>query len=364
MAKPSGIQLCKYTLTELKNQSEELLRLKDPHGYLRVLSEGTIEFLGSNPCARPDDLALILTIDGETVVGRLGLVAGRVRFRGKEDRLYWLSGFFLDRAYRQTGAGGLMLLVAVSLSQHLLASGGPARETQRLYKAAGFLELGPLRRFVAFRSARVLIEKAIGEGPLRSRLAAMTTPSLRACYTLFAAYGRMGAPRPKLTFEPVDFLPAELDRLLAAVAENCFPKTVRDLNWVLVHRHLLHPFVVWREGEIVGYTLMKVENKSRTGRPHNLPAMRLASLWDYYIAQAGSADWVALVEHARTFAAETHADVLEFQVSDVEIAALLRRFGFIHLGGNRIFYRPARPHVGCRAQDWHISHGIADVILV
>lgn len=354
------VHLRTYQVGQLRAAIEELEHLEDPHHYVaNFLGRGTVDLLEQNPCGRQDDLALILTLDRSTVVGRLGLIAGRVRFNGTENRLHWLSGFFLAREYRETGAGGMMLLAALSFSKHLLASGGPAPETQELYRAAGFTELRRLARFVGFLSARVPVAWLVGEGHLSSLAGALASPFVRGGYGLaraaLRAYGR--GPRP--VFETVGQLPHALDPVLAAAPGNRFPKTVRDLNWVLAHRPALIAHVARRDGRLVGYSLIRIADQ-KPGGSHRLPSMRLGSLWDHYICDAGPADQLALIEHLHQVAIRRGAEVVEVQAHDPNLEAVLRRACFVRLGGNRVFYRsPDRARTG---SPWHITHGVADAI--
>ena len=128
MAMPTKFNLSfrKYTIAELRANLESLQLLEDPHGFVRKVDDNFVHLLESNPSASANDLALILCTDGDTIVGRLGLIAGKVCFNGEFQSLYWMAGFFLDEKYRTSGAGGLLLLHALSFSRHLLAAGGPA----------------------------------------------------------------------------------------------------------------------------------------------------------------------------------------------------------------------------------------------
>src|SRR3990172_5821935 len=96
-----------FTIRDLLENKDEIDRLDDPRGYLLSCNDSWIELLKSNPYSQPDDIALILALDRNTVIGRLGFYAGLVSLQGDKDRCFWMSGFFLDESYKKAaGIGG------------------------------------------------------------------------------------------------------------------------------------------------------------------------------------------------------------------------------------------------------------------
>ena len=91
-----------YAIKDISNNHAILDKYKDPFGYIKKCNETWIQILRSNAYAKGSDIALILTIDDDIVVGRLGLYAASVIYNQKEEQTFWLSGFFLNEKYKNS----------------------------------------------------------------------------------------------------------------------------------------------------------------------------------------------------------------------------------------------------------------------
>jgi len=350
-----------YNVGELSEGVHELKSLNDPRGYLREIDQGLVQLMQDCPLSAPDHLALLVACQGRVVVGRVGLVPGRVRIGGVDDLVFCIRGFFLDAEVRHTGIGGLMLMALLKHSRQLMASGGPRPEAREVYEAAGFVELERLRRYFAFLDGSVPGEKFFGRfGRIGGRLA---TPFLRAAYATSRAISNMRFEQPSLEFQPVKQFEETLDAIFHAKENFCFPRTVSELNWVLRHRPRVQAFTVSKSGSPVGYCLIKIDNHLSGSAPHSLSPVRVVNLHDHWIADLSKVDAWSLVTHILNFARASSAQVIEVQSADHYLNANLRGLGFFHFGGNYIYFRAKNRNFAPSAASWRFSHGVSDVIL-
>jgi GNAT superfamily N-acetyltransferase len=99
-----------------------------------------------NPHAEPDDVVLLTAREDDLCVGYLGLLPGRMRIHGRDERVLWLSTLYVPPAHREDGIGALLLMRACALGATLCATGSP-RETRALGAALGFVEPGSARYY-------------------------------------------------------------------------------------------------------------------------------------------------------------------------------------------------------------------------
>lgn len=364
MAMPTKFNLSfrKYTIAELRANLESLQLLEDPHGYVRKVDDNFVHLLESNPSASANDLALILCTDGGTIVGRLGLIAGKVCFNGEFQSLYWMAGFFLDYKYRTSGAGGLLLLHALSFSRHLLAAGGPALSTRKLFDRSGYIELARLRQFVAFPSARPLLAKILGDSAATNFFATALDPIFRCWYVVCRL--SLGRQQGKtIIFESVDRFPAELDLLLEAAPGNRFPKLVTDLNWVMAHMPEFNAYLVKRGNRLLGYCILSMKDLPFGRHRRFKHPMRVASLKDHYMVELEPADGISFADFCFSYAVDKNAEVLFCQFKDQVFERAFRRLGFLTYGGSYIHYRPPHGKERYETAEWHLTAGVSDMIL-
>lgn len=348
------------TLLDLRSDRNLLHRYLDPHGYLRHCDPAWLRMVESNPYARDEDLVLVLVVSGDTVVGRLGLHPGMACYLAQSERTYWMDGFYLQPDYKNTGAGGRMLLTARSFSPSLLACGAPSEDLQKVYRTIGFYELGPLQRYVYFYNADVIAKKLLHTERLPAALSPLATAGswlLRGFYK-----SRARSQPPRLRFTPVTTFKPSLDELLGKAGLNFFPRDHRTLNWVLEHQKNVFPFETWLDEKQLGYCLLKRRLQPAVPARH-LPEMTVGCLLDYWWGAEAQADKYDLVEFCIDFFKNQAVDVLEVQVCDPELGRTCAELGMAALGGNRIFFRPASQAQPLPASGWFLTHGTADVLL-
>lgn len=345
-----------FTIGELDRNPTILQEYDDPNGYTSSYRKDTIKLLLDNPYAYENDLALILAVAGNSVVGRLGFYAGPAHYDGRDHRILWLSGFYLQENYRRTGAGGMILLRALSSGMPLLGCGAPSPELEELYKLVGFHQLGPLRRFVYFYNTRVILKKYINNPFITSLLGASSFPLLKLYYGF-----KIPSVRPSLTYQPVKSLGKEIDILMSTEKRNHFPKGSALLSWVMKYSQL-SAFEMYRGSNLLGYCLVKCL-PMKAGGAHNLPAMTIGTLLDYYLAEESVEAKRDMILFCIEFFRQRGLDVFEFQVCDETLGKLCSEFGMIQLGGNRIFFKPGPGGGFDKGQSWFLTLGTADVIL-
>jgi GNAT superfamily N-acetyltransferase len=345
-----------YTVKELVGNKADLGQYADPNGFLSSHHEAGLQLLAENPHGQEDDLALVVAVHGETIIGRLAFYGGVVHYGGQDERVLWLSGFFMVDSYRSSGAGGLVLLRALETRHSLLASGGPSERLQTVYKRTGFVPLGPLRRFVYFYRSRVLAERFV-RNPILSRVLSMCAqPPLQAYYAVRSLSGR-----GDLDCRSIQRFGSGFEGIFANERRNFFPKSAAQLNWVLNHRNPF-AFDILRDGSPIGYCLLQIiENKG--GGPDRLPTMTIGTLLDYYLPEGAADSKRSLVHFCLDFFRKQRVDVFECQIFDRVMETACARLGMIHLGGNKVFFRPRPGKKLDPAAPWFLPLGTSDVIL-
>lgn len=358
-------------------------RFDDPHGYIARNDATWARMLRENPFAQPTDLAILLAVEERegqkpAVVGRLGFYAGPGEIfdaaAGKKDfRTFWMDGFFLAEAHRSSGIGGVIMLQGVARCKSLLACGGPSADAQKLYKAAGLKEIGPLKRWVGFNT---------GIGPARkvfknAALAALAAPFASvAAKLVYAAKGANATPS-RLEFKPVASFSSSLDTLVAQAATqpgalSRFPRDARSLNWAMKYRRL-KAFEVYEGGTLAGYALLKRSVLDAT--QHGLGTIVVGALLDYFLVNPSRANKRDLVlftlGHFRRDRGDDdlpsekgRVDVTEFQVFDADFDAICKGFGLMHAGGLRVLFRPAPTAPMTDATKWMFTHATSDMLLM
>jgi hypothetical protein len=346
-----------FTIEDFVTNKSCLNEYTDPHGYTRSYQDDKIGLLIENPYAQENDLALILAVSKSTIIGRLGFFAGPACYNDKKRRVLWLSGFFLRDEYRKTGAGGMMLLKALSARMPLVGCGAPVPELEKLYKLVGFSQLGPLRRFVYFYDTAVIVKRYIKNHMVASLVASVSSPALKLYYGFMASSGKS-----VLTYMPVQRFGEEIDALIAGEARNHFPKGSALINWVMRYSELF-AFKIFRSTELLGYCLVKCLPQTAI-IAHNLPSMNLGTLLDYYLIDNSVEVKRDMVLFCLDFFRQQELDVFEFQVCDETLEECCVELGMVHLGGNRIFLRPDTGENLDTTRPWFLTFGTADAILL
>ncbi len=347
-----------FTIREIIEDPAIFGQYEDPHGYISRCDEKWIELLRSNPYALDSDVAIILAIDENNVVGRLGFYAGQVCINDSRERTFWMDDFALYDSYRNSGAGGIIIMHARGLLKSLLGSGGPSHDAQRLYKAVGCQELGPLRRFLFFYHASLLAKRYIKNQILAGLFSAISTPFLR----LYILY-KIGLNEDNYLFEyrPVNQFKQEIDGILAQEKRNHFPRDSKTLNWVLCHRKFL-AFEIYRDDELLGYCLLKIVHRKNEIQNTNI-FMKFGYLVDYYLADHSRQAKEDLVLFSIRFFKEKDVELFECQVHDEMMAEVCHKYGMYERAGNKVFFKPKYTQKVALKSPWFLTLGTSDVIL-
>lgn len=346
-----------FRIRDLAKNPKLFRAYEDPNNYVSNDYDQWIEIFLTNPLARDDDVAVIAGIDGNTVVGKMGLCSGLMSMAGERSRVRWIQGFFLDEAYRKAGVGGMIMLRALSLKENILGSGASDPNAVALFKASGFKSLGPLRRFVLFYNAGVIARKLTKNPLLTHVISTAGEPLLKSYYGLKAIHK---GKRPLLEYKPVDRFDSSIDDLLARERRNYFPRDSRSLNWIL-DRKKFWPFLVYRDGSLLGYCLLQKAMMQEVPM-HNVPAMSVGRLKDHYLADESIVEKEDLILFAIDFFKDKHVDIFECQVLDDDYDKICQKYGLVHLGGNRVFLRLQNASNKPWQAPWLVTFGVSDVI--
>jgi GNAT superfamily N-acetyltransferase len=96
-----------------------------------------------NPYADRDDVSLIVAYRNSSCVGYLGLMPGRMWIKGRFEKVYWLSTFYVPKELRHTAVGAMLVMRALALRKDILAINS-SLEAAQMYEALRFKPLGPL----------------------------------------------------------------------------------------------------------------------------------------------------------------------------------------------------------------------------
>ena len=98
--------------------------------------------MAHNPHATPDDVALLLALQGERPVGYFGLAAVQLAHAGQLHRVHWLTTWAVSKDMLGKGLGSQLMQAAIDLDVDLAIVGSaPARRVSAKF---GFQEVAPL----------------------------------------------------------------------------------------------------------------------------------------------------------------------------------------------------------------------------
>ena len=351
-----GVRVLSYTVGGLGLGLSVLAAYDDPNGYLQSFRKDP-RLIIENPHAKKDDPALILALDGQKVVGRLGLFAGELFYGGQNIRVYWLSEFAMEESYKATGVGGMILLRLLALRMPLLACGAPSAELEKLYDRVGFIRLGPLRRFVRFYDTEVVARHFVGNKILARGLSVVVNLAFATFYSM-----KSRVRNHALTYRPIQSFDNSICTLFSYEGRNHCVRDPLTLNWVLKHNPA-QAFLIYDGATLLGYCVLKIM-KFGGGGARNLPEMNMGTLLDYYVADSSRKVLCDLLRFCVSRFEGECLDICEFQVCDEKLSDLCKEFGFIKAGGYRIFFKPGLGMTSHEARDWFLTLGTADAILM
>ena len=135
------------TIAHIREFAEKEIAVAGRGGWVPITRQRAAAH-AANPHAAPEDAALLVAYSGDKWIGYLGIMPGRLKTSTGLHKMYWVSTFYVDPEYRGQRVGSGLLQRASSLGYDLV--GADASEVaERVYRALGFPELGPLVYYCA-----------------------------------------------------------------------------------------------------------------------------------------------------------------------------------------------------------------------
>jgi len=351
-----NVELRIWKVKDIEATTEPFKDLKDPHKFVAVCDAKWRSLVLKNPCQEPEDLAMVLAIAGDTIVGRLGFFQAKIRLHGQIHKTYWTDGFFLAPEYKSSGAGGMILLRSIGMLKTICAAGGPDVAAQKLYKASGFVFLGTMRRHIRVFKGKIVAGKLLGSSPLSGALGACITPVL-GLINLLKPF-----KKPALRFEPVREYTSVVDDLFAQTTENDFVRDHNLLNWVITHRDVM-PYMIYQGDQPKGYVLLKKYHHPGGGK-RGVPPCDIGCILDWVLVEATAGDRRDLVHFAGAELKAKGVDLFEMNVFNKEFDDICNELGMIVGEGTLAFVRPPAGVKVTPEDPWFITPGAADMLLM
>ena len=218
--------------------------LRARRGELLAISRSRARAWQHNPHAAPDDTVLLVARRQGRAVGYLGLLPGRVRLPGGDERVDWITSSFVAPQWRSSGVGVLLLMRACGLGRSLAIAGLPLGMEPALaklgFEKAGVVEYDSLDllRHNGLRRLLLVARSFATELGLRARgfqraaswssglVRRLALPLLRAGLT---APGRVRADTMHAPLDP------RFERAADARAPIRFLRDARVIDWMLRH---------------------------------------------------------------------------------------------------------------------------------
>jgi len=356
---PRRLHIQSLTINQLGESPSPISRFQDDHGFLPDDLSQWLNLLQQNPHFQPEDPALVIALDNDKVIGRLGLYRGiMTKSDGQCGPIFWLDGFFLDPNYLDSGAGGMILLKAMSYRYPLIANGGPAEGTKKLYKATGFKEIGPTYRFLFPLRSKPFLVYFLPNKTLAHLLSLPAQPVLESALFIWRLF--KNRRQDSLVFQPVSCFHSTIDRLYEGLGLQHFPRNAATLNWAMTHRPSIKALELYRQDRLCGYLLLRTES-IQDGGAHDLPLMDVGFIVDYFIQDAKPEELSTMLRFSIDYFRGEKVDVIQCQAHG-ELATVCRNHGMVAKGGNHIFFRDKKG--GIPTPDmWFLTNGAGDVIL-
>ena len=316
-------------------------RWDDPDGIARMGASKRRALL-ANPLAGGDDEPVqIVAARGARPVGRLDLVAGRIRVGAEETPCLWGSALYVPEELRHTLAGVKLVLKQQSL-HHTVASCGISRQAYPIYQKLGWLDIA-MRRYVLVRRSRAVLERYVDDilrrvgAPLARRLRVVVDCVLLVQRGLLA--GLRAVRARGLACAQVDSLPACMDELLVRSERPVSPhRSTAWVRWLAHHRFHDDPrdrsgifLVHGGDGDPVAYFLLKARfyDHAGGGRFRNLYR---GSLQDWAVFRPEAVGLAELVLLSTDVLGDWNTDAVEVCLPPDASGLRLARLGFAAAG--------------------------------
>ena len=96
-----------------------------------------------NPCARPNDIVLLMAFIGDACIGYHGLLPGLLKLDNNVSRVFWATTFYVSEAHRGQGIGKLLIDKIKTLNVDFAVT-GMTRMAEKTYLHSGLKTLGPI----------------------------------------------------------------------------------------------------------------------------------------------------------------------------------------------------------------------------
>ena len=107
---------------------------KIPISYHRALSHI------NNPDCAEDDILLWAAYDNDSLVGYAGILPGMCRLNGVDEKIYWLSCFWVDEPYRKQNIASLLFLQLIREYKERLFISNFVPELEKTYQSIGIFQ--------------------------------------------------------------------------------------------------------------------------------------------------------------------------------------------------------------------------------
>ncbi len=324
-----------YTNKDLLEKRNELVALDDPDSYItKILSDyGTL--LKNNPNYSKNDICLSLALDGKTIIGRLEFISSKMHLDSKVFPILWLSGFYLNDKYKNTGAGAMLLMSGLSGKMPLFASGWPSKDCQELYRATGFHEY-TLKRYFLFYDIKKIIQYKLGKNIFSSVLTILSKIIYNPFLNIFLKLNNYKL----LNYKQVSSFSKNLDYIEQKKDFSYFPVNSPLLNWSIdINQENRFPFELYDGISLIGCLLINI--KIIKNENSNNPNIKIGSLLHYsldkkYCTTKYKYD---ILVFCLKFLIKKEVDAFEVQSFDSDIFQGCKKLLMIKNGGNKIFIK-------------------------
>jgi GNAT superfamily N-acetyltransferase len=307
------------------------------------------------------DPAIWIAVDGERVVGTIGVQDAAAWIGGSRIDAGWIVDVMIHPDWRGMGLGH-QIHAAIMQERKTLVTLTMAPATRRIAERAGAVTLGPTGQFIcpkklsATTVARFLQAKAEGRGRLTPVIKAFAQSGIGPSTVAFAgrlmshilARAKPDAVQRNLEIEEIERFPDEMEPFWVDMREQLpavFDRSTAALNWRFVDCPGLayRRFLLRRDGRICGYLV------TRLGSTEELPVGIVADM----LAAPADTEAVDLLLGLAKTVLFPQCEYLEAAASAPFLSVALRRAGFLRT-------RTMRPTVvctDCRLREQIAAHG-------
>jgi GNAT superfamily N-acetyltransferase len=217
------IRIEEIKLKNLDSFARPFFERSGPDDILPISSQRVLAHT-HNPCARPDDIVLLVAFNGNDCIGYHGLLPGLLKHDNNVSRVFWATTFYVSEVHRGQGIGKLLVEKIKSLNVDFVGA-GPNRASEKTYLRSGLKTLGP----VVFYQLR--LEKVI-----RFKLFYPMVKALLYRYWL----SRQPDDFQEFNFKQVDQINNELKRnKMISYPAPAFHRDIEMVNWMLKYPWVL-----------------------------------------------------------------------------------------------------------------------------